>query len=302
MTSRAAAVLLVAVLVLAPRPSLAEPVVGTYASGVPVASDIAWDDSGNLYASGTTGNVYKIGPGGSPVTVFATGMGIPWGLAFGPTGELYVTDRTSPGKIWKVAADGSSKSVFATGLIDPLYIHFDPAGSGDLFVGEWAARNLKRVSPAGLVTMVAPLLGGPLEEVGDFAFLPGGSIIVGVGGALKVVGAGGSPVTTFATGLGSCSGLRKNDDGSYLVSRGSARDIWLVTAGGAISHYTGFGNSCVDGPISTATFVSPNGMAVRGNLLYIADRSCSMIRTLERTDNPTAVVPTTWGRLKSIYR
>src|SRR5436190_10394098 len=109
MTSRAAATVLAAALALAPRLSTAEPLVGTYATGVPVASDIAWDNSGNLYASGTTGNVYKIGPGGSPVTVFATGMGIPWGLAFGATGELFVTDRTSPGKIWKVAADGSSK-------------------------------------------------------------------------------------------------------------------------------------------------------------------------------------------------
>ena len=298
MRSRALATLLAAVFALCPRLVSAEPLVGTYASGVPVASDLAWDADGNLYASGTAGNVYKIGPGGSPVTSFATGLGIPWGLAFNASGDLFVTDRTSPGKIWKVSPSGS-KSVFVSGLTDPLYIHFDAAG--DLYVGEWGARNLKRVSPAGVVTMYAPLLGGPLEEVGDFAFLADGSIIVGVGSNLKIVGAGGSPVTTFATGLASCSGLRPNCDGSYFVSRGVLRDIWLVSSAGAVSRYTGFGNSCLDGPISTASFVSPNGMAVRGRLLYIADRGCNSIRTIELTTCPVSTSATTWGRLKTIY-
>lgn len=46
--------------------------VTTYATGVTGAKDLAWDANGALFVSGQgagVGAVYKVGPGGTPVTV-----------------------------------------------------------------------------------------------------------------------------------------------------------------------------------------------------------------------------------------
>ena len=116
--------------------------VGTYATGISSANDHAWDSSGNLYVSGINGEVHKVAPGGSPVTVFASGFNQPFGLAFGPSGDLFVSDRGAPGNIWRVAANGSSK-VFVSGLTDPTYMHFD--GSGNLFVAEVNGQRMQKL-------------------------------------------------------------------------------------------------------------------------------------------------------------
>ena len=93
-------------------------------------------------------------------------------MAFGPNGHVYVAERFS-GRIYDVASDGS-KTIFASGLTDPVFIKFNVAG--DLFVGEWAPRNLKRVSPAGVVSMYAANLSPVTQEVGDFWIMPSGEI------------------------------------------------------------------------------------------------------------------------------
>jgi hypothetical protein len=43
-------------------------------------------------------------------------------------------------------------------------------------------------------------------------------------------------------------------------------------------------------------------MALHGNVLYIADRSCSMIRTMDLTGSVVPATTFSWGRLKTIYR
>ena len=265
-------------------PQLSSPasaqIVGTYATGMTAPSDLAWDSSGNLFVSGNGGLVYKVGPGGSPVTVFASGFNHPFGLEFGASGDLFVSDRT--GIIWKVATNGS-KVVFATGLADPTWIHFDDAGN--LFVAEWSVRNLKRVSPTGVVTMYAPLLGAVSNEVGDFTILPSGIIEVGVGNDIKRVGIGGSPVTTIAAGLGACYGMRRNGDGSFFVTRGPSRDIWYVSPSGVGSCYVG-GSGCADGPIAIASFFYPDGVRVHDGVLYIADHTCRSVRRFNLSEVP----------------
>lgn len=308
MTSRAYALLFVAAVLCGPplvSPSNAQNVT-TYATGVSGAKDLAWDASGVLFVSGQgggVGSVYKVGPGGAPVTTFATGFTDPWGLAFSSSGDLYVADRGSisvanSGRIWKVAPDGS-KTVFASGLGDPLFIDFGP--SGDLFVGEWGPRNLKRVSPAGVVTMYAAGVAAVGENVGGIVIAPTGEIHVGTESHIRTVGPGGSPVTVFASGLVSVVGLVRSSDGGFFSGQYSHHDVWQVTSSGVVSDWAGGGIGCVDGPRLTSEFITPAGVRIRAGTLYIADAGCNRVRTIE-LPGATPTIRGTWGRVKSLYR
>lgn len=304
MTSRASALLSVALL-LTTSVSNAQNVT-TYASGVSGAKDLAWDASGNLFVSGQgggVGSVFKVGPGGAPVTTFATGFTEPWGLAFDAAGDLFVADRgvisiANSGRIWRVAPDGS-KTVFVSGLGDPMFIDFGP--SGDLFVGEWGPRNLKRVSPAGVVTMFAAGVAAVGENVGGFVIAPTGEIYVGTETHIRVVGSGGSPVTLFASGLVSVVGLVRSSDGGFYSGQYSHHDVWQVTAGGVGSDWAGGGIGCVDGPRLSAEFITPAGVRIRDGTLYIADAGCNKVRTID-LPGVTPTVRGTWGRVKSLHR
>jgi hypothetical protein len=308
MTSRVAAAFSVAVLLAGSplvSPSSAQNVT-TYATGVTGAKDVAWDAGGNLFVSGQSagvGIVYKVAPGGGPGTTFATGFTDPWGLAFGPSGDLYVADRgvvsvANSGRIWKVAPDGS-KTTFVSGLGDPMFIDFGP--SGDLFVSEWGPRNLKRVSPAGVVTMHAAGVTPVGENTGGFVIAPTGEIYVGSETHIRIVAAGGSPVTLFASGLVSTVGLVQNSDGSFYSGQYSHHDVFQVTAGGVASDWAGGGIGCVDAPRLTAEFSTPAGVRIHDGTLYIADAGCSRVRTIE-LPGVTPTVRGTWGHLKSLYR
>jgi hypothetical protein len=279
--------------------------VTTYVSGVTAASDIAWDASGAMYVSGSAGGVgqvYKIAPGGGSFTTFATGFTIPYGLAFSTAGDLYVADRVgmtaANGRIWKVTPAGVA-TVFASGLFDPMFLEFDDAG--DLYVTEWNGRNLKRVSPTGVVSMVAAGLGAIGEECGGLKIMPSGDIYVGAGPNLKKVGPGGSPITVVSSGLGAIVGMDRNIDGSFFFARGALHDIWNISTAGVGSKYTGWSIGCVDGPVATASFSQPVGLRLHDGVLYIADRNCHRVRTVD-LNGPTPAVSATWGRVKSTYR
>lgn len=307
MTPRASSSVLPAAALLAAllltSPSNAQNV-NTYATGVNGAKDLAWDPGGFLYVSGQGGgiaSVYKVGPGGSPVTTFATGFTDPWGLAFGASGDLYVADRgvisvANSGRIWKVAPDGS-KTVFVSGLGDPMFITFD--AGGDLFVGEWGPRNLKRVSPAGVVTLYAAGVVPVGENLGGLVIEPTGEIYIGSETFIRRVGAGGSPVTVFASGLVSTVGLVRSPDGGFFSGQYSHHDVWKVTAEGVASHWAGGGIGCVDGPRLTAELHTPAGVRIHDNRLYIADAGCNRVRVV---DEVVPSVQGTWGRVKSLYR
>jgi sugar lactone lactonase YvrE len=258
-----------------------------------------------MYVSGSVGGlgqVYKIAPGGGSFTTFATGFTIPYGLAFSAAGDLYVADRGSVtianGRIWKVTPSGTA-TVFASGLHDPMFIAFDAAG--DLFLGEWNGRNLKRISPTGVVSMYAAGLGAVGEEVGGLQIMPSGDIYVGVGPNIKMVGPGGSPVSVVASGLVGIMGLHRNDDGSFFIARGALHDIWSVTSAGAGSKYTGWSISCLDGPIATASFNQPVSVRMRDGIMYIANRGCHRVRTIDLLGS-VPVAPSTMGGVKSMFR
>lgn len=280
---------LVAFLVVVP---VSAQTVATYASGVTGVKDVAWDLNGQMYATGQgggTGNLYTVGPGGSPVTLINNTFVDPWGMAVSPAGDLYVADRgvlsvPNSGRIYRILP-GGAKTTFVSGLSDPMFIHFD--SNGDLFVGEWGARAIKRVTPGGVVSTHVSPLGAAGEEVGDFVIHPDGTIVVGVGPNIDIVGPGGSPVTVFASGLTTLAGMLEMPSGDYYVTRYSARDIWHVTAAGVGTHWAGVGGACAAGSLATASFGYTAGIRMRQCTMYIAASGCNRIMTVDLT--PTCV-------------
>lgn len=278
-------------------------VVTTYATGLEQVWGLAFDPGGNLYVSGMSSNVgviHRIPAGGGPVTLYATGFGHPRGVAVGVDGDLYVADLGQyeggpPGRIWRVPPVGP-RTVFAGGIAGPHSLGFDAAGN--LLVSEWTGRRMRSVSPMGVVRDYGPLLGGTGEFVGQFVIDAAGDVYVGVGSMIKRLGPGGSPVTTFASGLGGVLGLARGAEGEFFTSRYGASDLWIISPTGAGSPWTGGTAGCIDGLLADAKFGGPRALASFQGRLYIADRDCGAVRMIER---PTPVQPGSWGRVKAAY-
>jgi DNA-binding beta-propeller fold protein YncE len=97
---------------------------------------LAFDSSGNLYASNAnTGTISEITPNGT-ISQFASGLNGPRGLAFDSTGNLFVANN-SAGTISEISPTGIV-SQYASGLSGPEFLTVqvpDPASVGILVVG-----------------------------------------------------------------------------------------------------------------------------------------------------------------------
>jgi sugar lactone lactonase YvrE len=129
--------------------------------GVFIPDDIAADDRGNLYVTGTTplvGQVYRIDSNGVK-TVIAEGMAAPNGIEFNPrNGRLFVTECFQGNRVYEVDPTGATP---ARELLEPDVIpvpegfDFDP-DTGDLIIPDLGTGRILRVHPnTGAITVVA---------------------------------------------------------------------------------------------------------------------------------------------------
>ena len=94
-------------------------------SGMSDPIGLARSTAGDLYAAELNGDMRILhSTTGGAVNVFATGVGTPYGLTFGPDGRLYVADFAG-GEIEAVTS-GGSVSTFATGFSSPRFITLGP--------------------------------------------------------------------------------------------------------------------------------------------------------------------------------
>jgi len=148
----------------------ATPFVQPYA-GVFIPDDIAADDKGNLYVTGTTplvGEVYRIDKNGVK-TVIADGMAAPNGIEYNKrTGRLFVTECFQGNRVYEVDPAGIKKARL---LIDkdvipvPEGFDFDP-DTNDLIIPDLGTGKILRVHPdTGKITTVAEKLAAPIALV-----------------------------------------------------------------------------------------------------------------------------------------
>src|SRR6266699_2600606 len=127
------------------------------------------------------GNIDEFTPNGVRST-FASGLNIPFGLAFDKSGNLFVAvANAGSGAVYKFTPAGA-RTTFASGLTGPIALAFDRAGN--LFVaagGDIVLNNTGKVykfTPTGVRTTFVSSLASPFA----LAFDSAGNLFVADGG------------------------------------------------------------------------------------------------------------------------
>ncbi|MFI5160190.1 MAG: NHL repeat-containing protein [Sphingobacteriales bacterium] len=291
---------------------------------------LAMDASGNIYISDTFNNrIRKIASDGTVTTIAGNGTAgyvdskdgdpefyAPQGLAIDPTGNIFVADYgnnvireiTVAGTVSTYAGNGNAG--FVDGAASKVATFNGPAGvafdtKGNLFVADRNNNMIRKISPAGGVSLVAGVtrpgytnltvdsaIGswGAFKKPNGIAVDATGNIYVADDGnnAIRLITPAGV-ITTIAGGpvqtalVGYPSALCVDATGNLFISDESGRIIELTSAralyvlAGA-SNVTGY----ADGTGAAAIFNTPQGIVVdkTGNNIYIADFNNSRIRKL----------------------
>jgi sugar lactone lactonase YvrE len=237
------------------------------------------DANGNVYVA-DTGNdtIRKITSGGEVTTLAglagstasANGAGSvarfygPYGVAVDGSGNLYVADTTNC-TIRKITNDGVvstlAGSALQPGSADgsgntarfrlPKDVAVD--GSGNVYVSDTFNGTIRKITSAGVVTTLA----GVPESSGN------------------VDGAGN--VARFYRP----EGIAVDGNGNVYVADVENYSIRKITGAGVVSTLTSGYYGTVDGPVSSAEFETPEGLAIDGSgNLYVAESHSDTIRKI----------------------
>jgi len=147
----------------------------TYAEGMGVATGIAFDREQSLYVGDRNGTIFKISRD-QQVFVFATlePSVSAYHLAFGPTGDLFVTGPTTSSfdKVYRIDPSGAVHT-FYKGMGRPQGLAFDVDGNLYLAASLSGKRGIVKLTPDGKAS---------LEVAGQglvgLAFAPGRSVVL----------------------------------------------------------------------------------------------------------------------------
>ncbi|MCB9643756.1 MAG: SMP-30/gluconolactonase/LRE family protein [Myxococcales bacterium] len=207
---------------------------------------------------------------GGPNKGFANGpinealFNSPSGLFFSKTGDLYVTDEdnhairkiTPAGEVSTIAGFGSAGFLDGPGnqaLFDSPY-GIVANSKGELFVTDRDNHRIRKIDASGNVT--------------TFAGQDTAGLVDGMGTTAQF----NEP---YGIAIDAQDNLYIADSGNHVIRK--------IDATGKVTTYAGSGDrGFQDGPIATARFDSPHGMAfdAQGNL-YIADRGNHRIRKID---------------------
>jgi sugar lactone lactonase YvrE len=241
-------------------------------AGVFIPDDIAADDKGNLYVTGTTplvGEVYRIDPNGLK-TVIAGGMAAPNGIEYNPrNGRLFVTECFQGNRIYEVDPAGRKPARL---LVDkdvvpvPEGFGFDP-DTNDLIVPDMGTGKILRIHPdTGAIATIAEKFSAPIAlTIGadKMAYIPE------LGGAVYKMALDGTrreKIAQLAPGL---DNIAMTPKGRLFVTSYWDATIFEVTTDGSGRFERLFAN----GPNQ------PLGIVAKADSLLVAD--AIMVRNLQ---------------------
>jgi uncharacterized protein (TIGR03437 family) len=205
---------------------------------------------------------------GDGSSALSASLKTPRGLAFDPSGNLYIADSGNH-RVAKVGTDGNINTVAGTGtasttgdglaataatLNAPAAVAVDP--SGNLFISEQSGNVVRKVNTSGVISTVAGTgtAGAPDSEQG-------------IALNQKLNGPQG-------LAFDSAGGLLIADSNNYRIRRLASDGTIATVAGSSLAGFSGDG-----GPATSASLRGPNAVQVdqAGNL-YISDASNYRIR------------------------
>ena len=293
-------------------------------------SGVAVDSSGNIYVADAGNNkIRKVTAAGVVITYAGSGQGGstdatgtnasfsgPSGVAVDSGGNVYVADAgnskirkvTAAGVVTTLAGSGLGGYTDATGTNASFSYPYGIAvdSSGNVYVAEYGANRIRKVTPAGVVTTLAGSgQAGSTDATGTNAsfYYPRGVAVDSSGNVyvaeqlnnkVRKVTAAGVVTTLAGSGLGGYTdatgtnasfyrpyGVAVDSSGNVYVADSQNNKIRKVTAAGVVTSLAGSqggaGNN--DGVGVFAAFSSPYGVAVDGGgNIYVADTGNSRIR------------------------
>jgi sugar lactone lactonase YvrE len=251
----------------------------------------------------------------------------PAGVAMDDDGNAFVADtlnnrirRITPfGMVTTLAGTNFYGYFDGTGCVARFYAPYGVAldGAGNLFVADYFNQRIRKITMAGVVTTLAGTNAGYADGPGGTAqfFRPQGVAVDGAGNVVvadtynncirQVSPAGvvttlaGTNVAGYLNGMGSAAlffrpqGVAVDGAGNVYVADTINNCIRQITAAGVVTTLAGSTNAgYADGPIGTAKFRAPSGVAVdRVGNVYVADYNNHRIRQI----TPDGMVKTLAG-------
>jgi sugar lactone lactonase YvrE len=282
---------------------------------------LAVNNSGDVYVADSANNrIRKVDPFGDTSTFAGLPqMESPAGVAGDASGNLYIADSknhrimilNAAGSLLPFAGSGTAGSAdgfgFAASFSSPNAVFV--ADSGDILVADSGNNKIRKITPGGLVSTVAGT-GAPGATDGPAAaasFATPTSVSTDAAGNIyvadnannkirRISGVGASlTVSTFAgTGAngsadGSASSATFNQPYAIAVDRPTGT-IYVTDyfnhrirkiSGGVVSTFAGTTPGSTDGPVASAKFYYPTGLAIDGSYLYVADSFTNKIRRIK---------------------
>lgn len=240
-------------------------------TSVPGVEAISYSPNGFLMMPGSKTALYRVDLSTGNYNVFDSGLEWPLGGGYDPNDGSYYAAMYGGGQVIKYTVDGE-KSVVTSGLQGPTGIV--PDTEGNLYVANYEGGYISKVAPDGSKTVFANnssgLINGPdgLVLVGNQLY----SINFLDGKILKISSTG--EVSLFATLPGTLTGYIAYADQHFYVPSPSQRKLYKIGMSGDFEAIAGLGaDGHIDGPGPLATFSGPNGVATKGDTIFVGDNT-----------------------------
>jgi len=166
-----------------------------------------------VYVSNTSaGTITQIAPNGN-MSIFASGLNSPEGLAFDSAGNLFVADA-GDGTISEIGSSGNV-STFMSGLNSPAALAFDP--DGNLYVETLGDQTISKIDSGGNVSIFATGISSYYRDGAYLVTDNEGNVYANTAHTMEKFDSSGNP-STVAGGFSFYEGMAVDGAGNLYLA------------------------------------------------------------------------------------